>query len=180
MNPISYRHVRSETGQDLTIAKIRFDYLVNERNGEEIRVSVLESPDSANVVAITPKKELILVEQYRFGTQEITLELPGGMIEPEEDPLLGVQRELREETGFTGTDWTYLGKVGSNPVFQNSYIHHYLLRDAQLTHPTQFDAAEDLRLHKIPLETAWDWLRAGKIAHPHSMTALYWAREMLV
>ena len=176
---IRYTHLRSEPGQDLTIAKIRFDHLRNERNGAEIKVSILESPDAANVVALTPENEVLLVEQYRFGTGAITLELPGGMIDAGEEPLVGVQRELREETGYTGSDWTYLGKIASNPVFQDSYIHHFLLRNAELTHPTHFDAAEDLRLHRVPVETVWAWLRAGRIGHPHSMTALYWAREVV-
>ena len=176
---MKYTHLRSEPGIDLTIAKIRFDHLINERNGARIKVTVMESPDCANVVALTPEREIILARQHRFGIQQPTLELPGGMIDAGEDPLEGIRRELREETGYTGSDWTHLGRLAANPVFQDSFIDHFVLIGAECTHPVQFDEAEDIEVVKVPLDEVWPMLRSGELMHPHSVTALYWARDYL-
>ncbi|HMD61926.1 MAG TPA: NUDIX hydrolase, partial [Opitutaceae bacterium] len=60
---------------------------------------VLHAPDWVNVVAVTPGGELVLVRQFRFGSNSLSLEVPGGVIEAGEDPLAAGVRELSEETG---------------------------------------------------------------------------------
>lgn len=164
--------LRSEEGPNLKLFRARFDYMRNPRNGETERMIVLESADSVNVVALTAEQEMLFVRQYRFGIGQETLELPGGIVDPGEDHLLGAVRELREETGFTGSNWTYLGKVASNPVFMDSYIHHWLLEDAQQTHELHLDAGEAVALERIPVARVRDMLWEGAFLHPHTVSAL--------
>ncbi|MBK7475860.1 MAG: NUDIX hydrolase [Haliscomenobacter sp.] len=171
--------LRSEEGPNLKLFRARFDYMRNPRNGETERMIVLESADSVNVVALTAEQEMLFVRQYRFGIGQETLELPGGIVDPGEDHRSGAARELREETGFTGSNWTYLGKVASNPVFMDSYIHHWLLEDAQSTHELELDAGETVTLERIPVAQVRNLLWEGAFMHPHTVSALvrYFAHQ---
>ncbi len=171
-NSDQWLRLRSEEGPNLKLFRARFDYMRNPRNGETERMIVLESDDSVNVIALTPQREMLFVRQYRFGIGQETLELPGGIVDPGEDHSLGAARELREETGFTGSKWTYLGKVASNPVFMDSYIHHWLLEDANKTHEIQLDAGETVDLERIPIAKVRSMLWEGAFLHPHTISAL--------
>ena len=83
--------------------------------------SILEAPDWINIVALTPERDIVLVEQYRYGIEEPTLELPGGVSDPGETPFESSKRELMEETGYSSEEWISLGKVSSNSqYFPNS------------------------------------------------------------
>lgn len=164
--------VRSESGPDLKLFKTRFDYMKNPRNEQTDKMIIIESEDSANVVAMTPEDQVLFVRQYRFGIRDFTVELPGGLVEPGEDQALGVQRELAEETGYTAKFWHPLGKVPSNPVFMDSYIHHWVATDAVKTREVQWDESEDMELLLIPLDEVRERLYKGFFQHPHTNNAL--------
>jgi ADP-ribose pyrophosphatase len=164
--------VRSEPGPDLKLFTTRFDYMKNPRNEQTNKMIVIESEDSANVIAMTPEDQILFVRQFRFGIQDFTVELPGGLVEPGEKQSLGVQRELEEETGYTAKFWHYLGKVPSNPVFMNSYIHHWVATEALKTSEIQWDESEDMELLLIPLEEVRNRLYEGFFQHPHTSNAL--------
>ena len=78
------------------------------RTGKEHPFIVLEGNDWINIIALTPEKKIVLVKQYRFGTSKSELEIPGGIIETGENPVEAGIRELKEETGYVGTNPTYL------------------------------------------------------------------------
>ena len=73
---------------DHRIFKIREDHTTNPRTGSEHEMVVLECPDWVNIIALTPEREVVFVEQYRQGSETVELEIPGGMMDPgETDPV---------------------------------------------------------------------------------------------
>jgi len=171
--------LKSEEGIDLKLFKVRYDYLRNPRNDKIIKVIVLDGSDSVNVVPITKNDGILMIEQYRFGIGDYTLEIPGGIVDEGEDHQQAAARELLEETGYSGKDWQYLGVIPANPVFQNSSIHHWLVRDIALTGTTDFDDAEDIRFLEIPIERVRQMIRKGEIRHPHTLNALVLALNVI-
>jgi 8-oxo-dGTP pyrophosphatase MutT (NUDIX family) len=162
----------SEKGPELKIFNVRFDHMRNPRNGVRERMVILESPDAANVVALDAQQQILFVRQYRFGIGRYTLELPGGMVEPSEPQEQAVQRELKEETGAVATTWTYLGRIPSNPVFQDSYIYHWWAQGAAIDATPQLDDGEEIFLEWIPEAEVHHQLMSGQFEHPHTVNAL--------
>src|ERR1700727_1513081 len=88
---------------DFRIFSMRSDTKISPRTGKEHEFFVFTSVDWVNVVAVTPDQQLVMVEQYRHGSETVELEIPGGMMdEGESDPVVTAVRELREETGYEG------------------------------------------------------------------------------
>jgi len=164
--------LKSEEGPAIPLFKIRYDFQKNNRNGKVIKSLVLESQDSVNVIAITPEKRMLLVQQLRFGVNEETIELPGGLVDEGEDHQTAVIREFREETGYTSDNWEYLGAVQSNPVFMDSKIHHWLALDVRRTHKVELDDGENIELLEIPINGVRKYVHQNKIQHPHTLSAL--------
>jgi 8-oxo-dGTP pyrophosphatase MutT (NUDIX family) len=113
---------------------------------------VLNAPEWINVIALTPENSVVLVEQYRHGIDETTLEIPGGMVDEGEEPLEAAKRELLEETGYESDAWESLGKASSNPAILSNFTHIYLARDCKKTSPQQTDGHEDILGHSLPLK----------------------------
>src|ERR1700733_5716773 len=94
-----WKKVRSKPSGDFRIFKIRTETSVNPQTGKEHDFYVIDSVNWVNIIALTPNREIVMVEQYRHGSGSIELEIPGGMMDPgETDPVATGVRELREET----------------------------------------------------------------------------------
>lgn len=170
--PRPWRRERSESGPDLLIARARFDWVENPRTGQTLRRLVLDSNDWVNVVALTPERRLVVVRQYRFGSAAVTTEIPGGVVDQGEPPLDAAQRELREETGYTGERWSSLGPVEPNPAFQSNLCHHYLAEDVRCTHELDLDPGEDIQVATLALDEVVAQISDGRIRHSLVISAL--------
>lgn len=160
--------------KEYTLFNLAIDQVKNLRNGKVMDMLVVESKDAANAIVKTKEGKIVLIEQYRFGTKEWSLELPGGLIEKGEDAILGCKREVLEETGYTASNWSYLGKVPANPVFMNSYIHHFLAEEASFVKEPTFDDGEQIVVHKLSRDDFVDAIKSKRILHPHSLSAIFY------
>ncbi len=162
----------SWSGPDLRICKVRYDQRENPRNGQQLDCVILESADWVNVVALTPEKEIVTVKQFRFGTGKMTLEIPGGLVDPGETHRAAAIRELREETGYTSDKWTYLGYVEPNPAIRNNYCHQWLAEDVQLTDELSLDVGEDLVVQTCSIKELRTAIENGEMRHSLVLLAL--------
>lgn len=108
---------------------------------------VLEYPTWVNAIALTEDDRVVLVREYRHGLGTISLGLPSGTVEPgEDDPLVAMRRELREETGYAGGQWTALGSLSPNPANQSNLVWTFLAFGVYPAHPTQWDPNEEIEV----------------------------------
>ena len=162
----------SEKGEDLFIAKVRFDTWKNPRNGTALKATVLETPDWVNIAAVTSEGKLLVVKQFRLGTQEVTTEVPAGVVEEGEDPQDAAIRELAEETGYTTEDWTYLGWVEPNPAYQNNHCHQFLAKNVVRTQDVRQDDGEDVACCEMTLDEVKQEIKAEKMRNSLALLTL--------
>jgi ADP-ribose pyrophosphatase len=141
--------------------------------GTERDFVVVRAPDWVNVIALTPDGRLVLVRQFRFGTDAFSLEIPGGVMEAGEDPVAAGLRELREETGFTGARARLLGSVNPNPAIQSNRCHLVLVEDAARTAALEWDENEEIEVTTLPVDEVLALARSGGITHSLVLNALF-------
>ena len=140
---------------------------------------VLRCSDWCNVVALTPRDEVVLVWQYRFGTGAMSLEIPGGVVDPGEPPAQAALRELREETGYVAEASEPLLVVEPNSAIQDNRCHTFLARGARPVAPTAFDPQEELETVLVPAARVADLLDGGQVRHALVQGALeaFWRKR---
>ena len=141
------------------------------RTGEKKRFSLIEADDWVNVIAITRDERVVLIKQFRIGTAEVSLEIPGGMIDPGEEPLAAGVRELREETGYTGGAWRIAGRVRPNPALQGNWLWTILAEGVERTHEPDPGPGEVVSVHLASLDDVRAKLIAGDVTHALVVTA---------
>jgi len=159
---------------DMRIFDVTRRTLRNPRNGKDRAIARIESRDWVNVVAVTTNDELVLVRQWRHGTEHVTLEIPGGMVDPGESPAEAAVRELREETGFSGGTVSELGVVEPNPAFMSNRCHTYLVENCSRTDAQALDDGEDIEVTTRPLASIRELVTGGAIDHALVICGFWW------
>lgn len=165
--------LKSTPSGDFRIFKVRTDRRRSPRTDAEHDFFVIDCAHWVNVVAVTTENEVVLIEQYRHGTNTVELEIPGGMIDSTDaSPLDAGVRELREETGYEGRPARMLGEVYPNPAIMSNTCYTVLVENCSLVHPVQWDSGEDIVTRLVPVEEIGPLIAAGKIRHSLVVAAL--------
>ena len=120
-------------------------------NGESTTREVVRHPGAVGIIALLGE-ELLLVQQYRYPVGEVTLEIPAGKLDKNEEPIVCAERELREETGYRGT-LDPLGSFYTTPGFTDEVMHLFLAQ-ALVWDPLALDDDEFLKVEKMPWHEA--------------------------
>jgi ADP-ribose pyrophosphatase len=163
----------SRTDKDYKIFKIKAVQAISPRTNETGSFYTIETKDWVNIIAVTGKREIVMIRQYRHGSEEISLEIPGGLVD-EKHPEKAALRELLEETGYSGDSVEYLGAVNPNPAIFNNLCHTYLVEKARKTSPKNLDPDEDIEVVLVPLSEIPTLIERGMINHALVIVAFHY------
>lgn len=136
---------------------------------------VVELPTSVCAMAITTEGEVIFTRQYRHPIEETILELPGGFVDPGEEPATAIARELLEETGYEFESVEYLAKVAANPGVLDNYTYLYLAKGGTKTAAQKLDNNEDIEIILFSLEEVKAMLQKNEIKQALHVSCLHYA-----
>jgi ADP-ribose pyrophosphatase len=170
--PAHWETVESRYGPPMPLFRPRIDTVRHPRTRRLFERIVLETADWVNVVAVTEDGQLVLVRQYRFGSGELSLEVPGGVVDPEEDPQEAARRELLEETGYASDSWRLLARVRPNPAFLGNSCHQFLAERARVVSQPHLESGEDIAVQLASPSAVADMVRTGAIDHSLVVSAL--------
>jgi 8-oxo-dGTP pyrophosphatase MutT (NUDIX family) len=126
---------------------------------------LIEAPDWAAVLALTPAGNVVMVEQYRHGLAGTSRELPAGVIEPGESPVAAAARELREETGYEAERWQPLCTVSTEPSRHTNRAHFFFAEGARRVAEPRGDASEHIEVRLVPPAELCAAVERGAVAH---------------
>ncbi len=148
-------------------------------NGRIFEATVFEFRDWATVVPLTRGGQVVLVRQYRHGLGQVTLELPGGIVDDGETPLQAAGRELQEETGYSGSSLVELGMISPNPAIQSNMIHFFLAQDVEPDGGQHLDPTEEIEVALMPLDELIALAGKGGLLNALQVAALFLALARL-
>ena len=169
-----WRTVSKKAGNDLRIFESNWYEREHPDTGKRGNFIVLDSSNWVNIIPVTREGNILLIEQYRHGTDDVTIEVPGGLVEPGEDSRKAAERECREETGYIGDgDAELLGVNEPNPAFMTNSCRSYLWRGCRRVGEQNLDQHEDISVIEVPIDEVKQMILGGKIKHSLVLTAFF-------
>lgn len=166
--------IESEEHGDYRIFRVLQNHSRSQKTGHEFGFYVIDAADWINVIPVTPEGEIVFVRQYRHGTQEVTLEVPGGIVDDgDESPAAAARREMIEETGYDSDALIALGDVAPNPAMQSNQCYTYLAPNAHKQAGQQLDRTEEIEVVLVQPERVPDLIRDGQVSHALVVAAFY-------
>jgi ADP-ribose pyrophosphatase len=133
----------------------------------------IRHPGAVVILPVFDDGSVLLERQFRYPLNRVFIEFPAGKIDPGEDPLVCAQRELKEETGYTASDWTFVCTIHNAIAYSDEHLDIYLARG--LTEgPAKLDDEEFLDVYKAPLSELLDGVRSGAVTDVKTVIGAFW------
>ena len=167
--------VESEQLADYRITRVRRDRRRSPRTGVEHDFIVLQMREWVNVIAVTRQARIVIIEQYRHGTQEVGVEIPGGVVDPGDSELeQAARRELLEETGYEAEEFVCIGKVTANPAIQDNRCHTFVALGAHAVDEARLEAGEDIVVGEVGIDEVGELIASGRMSHALVIAGFWW------
>jgi 8-oxo-dGTP pyrophosphatase MutT (NUDIX family) len=154
--------------------RLRRERLRSRKSGKTHDFYVTDVADGVHAIALTPDQKVVMVRQFRAGSRHDSLETPGGLLNPGEDPCIAGARELLEETGYAGDPPELLGTLRPNPALLSMRISTILIRNARLFADPHLDPSEELTLELVGVCDIPALIQSGQIDHGVCVAGLLW------
>lgn len=171
--PRRWTALTTELLQECEVFRVSRTRARSPRTGDAHAFYRIDSVDWVNIVPLTDDGRVVMVRQYRHGLGELTLEIPGGMIDPGESPAEAAARELLEETGFRATEVVPIGTTSPNPALFGNRVHSFLGRGAHRVAPVHNDGTEETVVEVVSQDELRRIVRAGGVDHALVLAALH-------
>lgn len=136
---------------------------------------VIEYPEWVNVFALTQDDQVVMVKQYRHGIKEISIEIPGGVVDEGESIEEAAKRELMEETGYEFESFEYMGKICANPSTTNNFMHMYLAKGGRKVGEQELDHSEEIEVVLMSIDEVKQLLKENKVHQSLHTNCIFYA-----
>jgi 8-oxo-dGTP pyrophosphatase MutT (NUDIX family) len=166
--------IHDRTLAESWIIRLRRERFRSRKSGKTHDYFVGHLADGVQVLSVTSKRQLVMVRQFRVGSRSDGLEMPGGLLEPGEDPCSAGARELLEETGFAGDPPQLLGTLWPNPALLTARNTTIVIRKARRIAEPRPDPSEELAIELISIRDIPGLIQTGRINNAACVAGLLW------
>ncbi len=147
-------------------------------NGQSAMREYVVHPGACVVIPLLPNGDVVLEKQFRYPVGLEMIEFPAGKLDPNEDPLICALRELREETGYSASEWACAGCMHLAIAYSTEIIHIYFARGLTLGERT-LDDEEFLDVFTAPAQQLIDWCADGTVTDAKTVTCALHLQQFL-
>lgn len=159
-----------------SLSEVRFQHPTRKTEAD---FYLINTKDWVLVIGMTPEREILLVNQFRFGVQANSWEIPGGIIEKGENPLEAGVREMLEETGYNGENARIIASCNPNPALMNNRCHYVFVENIKKTDKVNWDENEEIVVKTVPVSEVLRMADDGEMIHALVITGLFYAQREL-
>jgi 8-oxo-dGTP pyrophosphatase MutT (NUDIX family) len=172
--PRPWQVIETHDLEDCRVFRVRRSLARSPATGRVHPFFRLDAADWVNVVPVTHDDRVVMVRQYRIGADAVTLEIPGGIVDPGESPASAAARELFEETGCRAERIEPLGALNPNPALFGNRVHSFVARGVASAGEVRSGETEETVVELVPLAEIPERVRRGEIDHALVVAAFHW------